>query len=296
MLRRFLTADVFTDRMFGGNPVAVVLDTAGLGAEQMQALATEFNYSETTFILPPSDSAHTAHVRIFTPAREVPFAGHPNIGTAFVLARQAAAQGQPIPKRLVFEEAAGLVAVDLLLEGGMVVGAELTSPQTLSRLSSAPVAGVAACLGLDAADIRTHGHTPQVISVGLPFLVAELASREALRRVRTQPAAYDGVLPRDGAAAIYAYTKDADAGTDIQARMFMARLTTEDPATGSATAAVTALLAELGGVPEIALRVGQGVDMGRSSLLLSRAKREDGGMRAYVGGRCMPMFEGSFDL
>ena len=128
MLRRFLTADVFTDRMFGGNPVAVVLDTAGLGAEQMQALATEFNYSETTFILPPSDSAHTAHVRIFTPAREVPFAGHPNIGTAFVLARQAAAQGQPIPKRLVFEEAAGLVVVDLLLEGGMVVGAELTSP------------------------------------------------------------------------------------------------------------------------------------------------------------------------
>ena len=104
------------------------------------------------------------------------------------------------------------------------------------------------------------------------------------------------MLPRDGAAAIYAYTKDADAGTDIQARMFMVRLTTEDPATGSATAAVTALLAELGGVPEIALRVGQGVDMGRSSLLLSRAKREDGEMRAYVGGRCMPMFEGSFDL
>ena len=89
MKRRYVTADVFTDRMFGGNPLAVVLDAEGLTTAQMQAIALEFNYSETTFVLPPRDSAHTAEVRIFTPRTEVPFAGHPNVGTAFLLARGA---------------------------------------------------------------------------------------------------------------------------------------------------------------------------------------------------------------
>src|SRR3954466_14397050 len=131
MQRRYITVDVFTDRAFGGNPLAVVLDAAGLSTAQMQAIASEFNYSETTFVLPPRDAANDAQVRIFTVNREIPFAGHPNVGTAFVLATQAA---KP-PARLEFEEQAGLVAVEILQEQGSAVGAELTAPQPLKKLT-----------------------------------------------------------------------------------------------------------------------------------------------------------------
>src|ERR1700739_420014 len=129
MQRRYVTVDVFTDRAFGGNPLAVVLDAGGLSTKQMQAIAAEFNYSETTFVLPPRDSAHDAEVRIFTVTTELPFAGHPNVGTAFVLANRAA---KP-PARLKFEEGAGLVPVEILTKDGSVVGAELTAPQPLSK-------------------------------------------------------------------------------------------------------------------------------------------------------------------
>ena len=298
MRRRYVTADVFTNRMFSGNPVAVVLDAAGLSTAQMQAVAREFNYSETTFVLPPRDPSNTAWVRIFTPARELPFAGHPNVGTAFVLAQQAASRGEPAPARYVFEEAAGLVPVDLLHEAGVMVGAELTAPEPLTRGAKVPAERVAACLTLAAADVRTDAHEPQVVSVGLPFLVVELASRAALRRIKPSPAAYGDMLPLDGATAVYAYTRDVstEAGTDLQARMFMLGLTSEDPATGSATAAAAALLADLRGAEQFSLRVGQGVDMGRPSLLLARVQRRDGAMTAFVGGRCVGVFEGSFVL
>lgn len=299
MKRRYITADVFTDVMFKGNPVAVVLDAAGLSSRQMQAVTCEFNYSEATFVLPPRDPSHTARVRIFTPSREVPFAGHPNIGTAFVLAGQAARDAN-VPEQFVFEEQAGLVQVSLMRDGGAVIGAELAAPEPLSRRMEVPAGRVAACLSLGAEDIRTDAHGPQVISVGLPFLVVELASRDALRRARPDRAGHSGVLPLDGATSVYAYTRDVgtDAGeidTDLQARMFKPRMT-EDPATGSATAAVTALLAELQGRAEISLRVGQGVDMGRPSLLLARASRQDGVTTAFVGGRCIAVMEGSFPL
>ena len=300
MKRRYVTADVFTDRMFGGNPVAVVLDAAGLSAGQMQAVAVEFGYSETTFVLPPRDPSHTAWVRIFTPSREVPFAGHPNVGTAFVLAQEIAARGDVVPDRLVFEELAGLVPVDLLREGGAVVGAELTAPEPLSRRAQVAPDRAAACLSLAAGEVRTDAHPPQVVSVGLPFLVVELASRDTLQRARSDRSAYESVFPLDGAIAVYAYTRDVgtaapEAGTDLQARMFTPRMT-EDPATGSATAAATALLAEVRGGADIRLRVGQGVDMGRPSLLLARAGRQGGAMIAYVGGRCVAAMEGSFRL
>lgn len=305
MRRRYVTADVFTDRMFGGNPVAVVLDAAGLSMAQMQALASEFNYSETTFVLPPRDPSHTAQVRIFTPRAELPFAGHPNVGTAFVLAREAAARGEAVPSDgYVFEETAGLVSVRLLRGANdAVVGAELTAPEPLSRRSEIKAERAAACLSLTAADLRTDAHTPQVISVGLPFLVVELASRDALRRARPNLSAYAEVLPLDGADAVYAYTREAagqdgdEVGCDLQARMFSPLDgIVEDPATGSATAATAALLAELQGAGELSLRVGQGVDMGRPSLLLARAALRDGGLTASVGGRCVGVLEGTFTL
>lgn len=300
MKRRYVTADVFTDQVFGGNPVAVVLDAEGLSAAQMQAVTCEFNYSETTFVLPPRDPAHTAWVRIFNPSREMPFAGHPNVGTAFVLARAMEARGEAVPDRLVFEEGAGLVPVELLRAEGPVVGAELTAPEPLSRRAEVTSEHAAACLSLLAGDVRTDVHPPLVASVGMPFLVVELATRDALRRARPDGTAYDRLFPLDGAYSVYAYTRDVgtdapETGTDLQARMFTRRMT-EDPATGSATAAVTALLAELRGTAELRLRVGQGVDMGRPSLLLARASRLDGAVTAFVGGHCVAVMEGSLPL
>src|SRR5712671_877211 len=171
MQRRYITVDVFTDRAFGGNPLAVVLDAGGLSTAQMQAIASEFNYSETTFVLPPQDAAHDAQMRIFTVNREIPFAGHPNVGTAFVLSTQAATP----PARLLFEEGAGLVPVEILKDAGRVVGAELTAPQPLRRLTTFSAAQAAACISLTAADVKTDRHPPQICSVGLPFLMVEVA-------------------------------------------------------------------------------------------------------------------------
>lgn len=298
MRRRFVTADVFTDCLFGGNPVAVVLGATGLTSEAMQAIASEFNLSETTFVLPPCDPANTAEVRIFTPRIEVPFAGHPNVGTAFVLASELATRGEAVPDGFVFEEKAGLVPVRLLWDGGgYVVGAEVTAPEHLSRRSTVRQEIAAALLSLHPEDVRTNTHTPTVVSVGLPFLVVEISSRAALRRAKPNLTAYAEHLPLDGADAVYAYTRDAssDPGTDIQARMFSPLDgIVEDPATGSATAATAALLAELHDTPQLALRVGQGVDMGRPSLLLATAVRgSDGVITARVGGCCVAAMEGT---
>jgi trans-2,3-dihydro-3-hydroxyanthranilate isomerase len=300
MQRPYITVDVFTDRAFGGNPLAVVLDAGGLSTAQMQAIASEFNYSETTFVLPPRDAAHDAQVRIFTPTTEMPFAGHPNVGTAFVLARQAA---KP-PDRLRFEELAGIVAIEILKDGGSVVGAELTAPQPLKKFSQFNPGQAAACGSLAATDIRTERHPPLIVSVGMPFLVAEVRSREVLQRAKPDAAAFAGIFPCDGAFAVYFYTRDvppAERPCDLQARMFFPGSSgvTEDSATGSATVAAAALLADLAseGDGEFKLRIGQGVDMGRPSLLLTRVRKQNGVVvSAHVGGGCVQVMEGTFRL
>jgi trans-2,3-dihydro-3-hydroxyanthranilate isomerase len=300
MQRRYVTVDVFTDRAFGGNPLAVVLDAGGLSTAQMQAIAGEFNYAETTFVLPPRDAGHDAQVRIFMVRSEIPFAGHPNVGTAFVLATRAT---KP-PERLLFEEKAGLVPVAILKEGQGIVGAELTAPQPLQRLTMFTAAQAAACLSLSAEDIRADRHLPQIVSVGMPFLAVELGTREALRRARPDAAAFARAFPCDGCDAIYLYTRDVPAGEqprDLQARMFYPGSSglSEDAATGSATAAAAALLADLAGErdAETSLRIGQGVDLGRPSLLLTRVRKQNGVVvSSHVGGRCVPMMEGTFQL
>jgi trans-2,3-dihydro-3-hydroxyanthranilate isomerase len=300
MQRRYITVDVFTDRAFGGNPLGVVLDAEGLSTEEMQAIATEFNYSETTFVLPPQDKANDAQVRIFTVRSEIPFAGHPNVGTAFVLASRAA----KAPARLRFEEKAGLVPVEILSDGGNVIGAELTAPQALQRTNEVSAAAAAACLSLTAADVKTDRHAPQVVSVGLPFLVVEIASREALRRARPDAAAFARTLAEIGRDVVYFYTRDVPASEqplDLQARMFHpgASGLSEDPATGSATAACAALLADIDPISdgELRLRIGQGVDMGRPSLLLTRVRKQAGAITSvHVGGGCVKMMEGTLNV
>jgi trans-2,3-dihydro-3-hydroxyanthranilate isomerase len=238
-------------------------------------------------------------VRIFTVNNEIPFAGHPNVGTAFVLATQA----KKPPERLKFEEGAGLVPVEILKEDGRVIGAELTAPQPLRKLTPFSAEQAAACISLSSADIRSDRHPPLIVSVGMPFLVAELSSRDALRRARPDAATFARELPCDGAFAIYLYTRDVPPAekTDLQARMFHPGSSglTEDPATGSATVAAAALLADLASERdgELKLRAGQGVDMGRPSLLLTRVRKANGVVTsAHVGGRCVPMMEGSFRL
>jgi trans-2,3-dihydro-3-hydroxyanthranilate isomerase len=300
MQRRYVTVDVFTDRAFGGNPLAVVLDAEGLSTEQMQAIAAEFNYSETTFVLPPRDAAHDAQVRIFTVLREIPFAGHPNVGTAFVLASRT----KTPPARLLFEEKAGLVSVEITGASGKVTNAELTAPLPLKRLTQVSTEEVVACLSLSAADITTDRHQPHIISVGVPFLAVELASREALKRAKPNADAFARTLPVDGSDAVYFYTRDvpkSEAPCEVQARMFFPGSSGlgEDPATGSATLAAAALFADLDERRdgELKMTIGQGFDMGRPSILLTRVRKSGGKVvSAHVGGACVFMMEGTLQL
>src|SRR6187200_1049248 len=159
----FVTVDVFTDRRFGGNPLAVFPDARGLADGEMQALAAEFNLSETTFVLPPADPANTARVRIFNRKAEMPFAGHPNVGTGWVLARQ----GRAPDGRLRFEELAGLVEIEV---GDAVT---IAAPQPLSLGPEMPVELLAGCVGLAASDVVTTAHRPVSASVGNSFVIAE---------------------------------------------------------------------------------------------------------------------------
>ena len=297
MKRRYVTVDVFTETKFGGNPLAVVLDAEGLDGAQMQAIAKEFNYSETTFVLPPVDPAHTAHVRIFTPVRELPFAGHPNVGTAYALARIGTVFGHPVPATLLFEEAAGLVPVRILHKGGQISGAELTAPQRLSRGAELPARVVAACFGLAEEDIVTDRHMPLVAGVGTPFIIAELRKVETLGRIRPDAAAFAAHLPVDGTNALLVYVR---AGRGVLKTRMIIPLPDirEDPATGSANAALAGLLAELAPQADHHFKwtIHQGVEMGRPSLLLAEADKSAGQVTGVrIGGSCVPVMEGLLD-
>jgi trans-2,3-dihydro-3-hydroxyanthranilate isomerase len=299
MSYRYVTTDVFTGRRFGGNPLAVILDATALTTPQMQSIAREFNYAETTFVLPPRDVAHTAHVRIFTPTTEVPFAGHPTVGTAVMLARELESGPGPARDSLILEMAAGHVPVRLLRDGGQVVGAEFRAPRALCVGGSLAIADAAACLSLDPADLCATAGPPHVLSVGLPFLVVELASRDALRRAQPVHERHARLLPPLGTDAIYAWVRGETPGL-LYARMFSPLDgCVEDAATGSATAATLASLmqSEPGLNPEAHWRVEQGIEMGRPSLLLGRTVREgDGVIATYIAGHAVPVMRGVIAL
>ncbi|HXW42136.1 MAG TPA: PhzF family phenazine biosynthesis protein, partial [Xanthobacteraceae bacterium] len=261
----FVTVDVFAERRFGGNPLAVIVDGRGVTTAQMQAIAAEFNLAETTFVLPPQHPAHTAAVRIFTPRAELPFAGHPNIGTAFVLASRGQSHGRNVGEPLLFEEKAGLVRLDLMRDGSALVGARLTPPQPLTRGADVAPDIVASACALAAADIETANHAPCIASCGIPLVFAELKSRAALAKARPRPEVFAEHLRMDKTTGVLIYVADAGGGFDYQMRMFAPLYgVPEDPATGSANVALVGLLASLR--PErdltLKLRISQGVDMG----------------------------------
>jgi trans-2,3-dihydro-3-hydroxyanthranilate isomerase len=300
MQLEFVTVDVFTAQKFGGNPLAVVRNARGLATEQMQAIAAEFNLAETTFVLPPQNAPHTAEVRIFTPRVELPFAGHPNIGTAYVLAKDGKCYGRAVGDPLVFEEKAGLVRLDLMTEGNAVVGARLTPPQPLTRGHDIAADIVAAACSLKPLDIETANHRPCVASCGIPLVFAELKTRSALAAARPRAEIFAEHLTMDRATGILLYLKDQDGGFDIQARMFAPLYgIPEDPATGSANVALVGLLASLRPQRDLTLhlRIAQGVDMGRPSLLEARAEKRDGKLTALsIGGRCVTVMRGTIEL
>ena len=301
MRLQFQTVDVFTGTQFVGNPLAVVLNAEGLSAGQMQAIAAEFNLAETTFVLPPRDAAHTAEVRIFTPRSELPFAGHPNVGTAFVLARAGSSYGRPVGvDRVIFEEKAGVVPIEILREGAIVVGSKLASPQPLSV--GAEIAGelVASACGVSLADIETIHHRPRIASCGAPFILAELKSRTALIGASPNSDVFRLEVSQQPAVSIMLYAQVHEAGIDIRARMFAPHLNIpEDPATGAANVALIGLLAHLRPETDLSLSktIAQGVEMGRPSILKAEADKKNGTLTViYIGGRCMPVMSGTIDL
>jgi len=296
----FVTVDVFTDRKFGGNPLAVVPDAAALTSAQMQAIAGEFNLAETTFVLPPQDPSHTAQVRIFTPRAELPFAGHPNIGTAFVLAKENERVGRAVSDPMIFEEKAGLVRLSLLKEGASMVGARLAPPQSLSRSDDLDPEIVAAGCSLAVADIETANHRPCIASCGIPLAFVELKTRAALASARPRTEVFTKHLPAERITGILLYVHDPRGDFDLQVRMFAPLYgVPEDPATGSGNVALAGLLASLRAEPDLSLklRIGQGIDMGRPSLLEAGAEKRGGKIIGMsIGGRCVPMMRGTLEV
>ena len=302
MKYQFYTCDVFTEERFGGNQLAVLPKAWGLSDRQMQQITREFNYSETAFVF-PAEAGQTRKVRIFTPGQEIPFAGHPNVGTAFVLASIGELGELRSSQVATFEEKAGQVPVQIEVANGKVTSCELTAPESLSLGETVPLDLVASAVSLSEKDIATKAHPPMFVSAGLPFIITEVADRTALERVRVHSAGFEKVRDHLSGesvrASIYLYTRTSDE-VDLRARM-LAPLSgvPEDPATGSATCAVAGLLAQLDEKPtgSFRLRIAQGVEMGRPSLLSARAEKMDAVVRStHVGGACVLVSEGAIEV
>ena len=296
----FYTAGIFTDRIFGGNPLAVFPDARGLDDQQMQQIAREFNLSETTFVLPSDDPGHTCRVRIFTPAAEVPFAGHPTLGTAFVLAvtgRVALTGGMT---DLVLEEGVGPVPVKVMTQAGAPTFVQLSAAQ-MPQVGPAPppAASLAQALSLQPEDILTGELAPEAVSCGLPFLFVPVRDRAAVGRAEPELAAWRRVLGDYWAAGVFVFAMEPERGdADLRARMFAPTLGVwEDPATGSAAAALAGYLGRRHPLRDGTLSwvVEQGVEMGRPSILHVQADKRAGAIVAVrVGGACVLVSQGTF--
>lgn len=301
----FVTVDVFTTERFAGNPLAVVPDARGLTDRQMQQIAKEFGYAESTFVLPPENAENSARVRIFTPTMEIPFAGHPNVGTAFVLGRQAELFGKPVGEKLRFEEIAGLVEIELLREAGKVTGATIRAPRPLELGNDVTPGLIAACASIMPADIRTAAHQPVFASVGLAFAIAELETLDALARARPNITAFHEAAAVHKSAAgtdfpVFLYVRSAENPWAIRARMFAPLdAIMEDPATGSASAALSAFLVTR--TPDtdaqVQITIEQGVEMGRRSIIELDVVKAGGEVTdVRITGRCVSVMRGSLDL
>jgi len=298
----FFTADVFTDRAFGGNQLAVFPDARAIDPGLMQAIAREFNFSETTFVLPPDNPAHTARVRIFTPGRELPFAGHPTVGTAHVLATNGVVKLTGDTTRIVFEELAGPVPVTIRAKNGAVEFCQLTAarkPQADQNVPSREKIASALSLPVDA--LKAGAWSPEIVSCGTPFLFVPLRDRAAVAAARAKLDVWDEVFAGCATSEVFLFAMDGERpGSHVRARMFAPGIgIAEDPATGSAAAALAGYLAMRSEQAEGTLRwvVEQGFEMGRPSILETEADKSGGAVTATrVGGSTVLMTEGTFRL
>jgi len=293
----FYTADVFTDTLFGGNQLGVLPDARGLTAEQMLSITREFNYSESTFVFPPDDPKHTRRLRIFTPGGELPFAGHPTVGTAHVLAAVGEIPLTGDETRIVFEEGVGPVPVLIRARNGKPEFAQLSVAQ-LPQFTEPAVsrADLAAMLSLGLDDLMEGEYAPQIVSCGLPFLLVPVRDRKALARSRLKLEAWENKLQGTPSEMVMLFAADPErAGSDMRARMYGPAVNiVEDPATGSACACLAGYLAAR--TPrDGTLRwvVEQGFEMGRPSILEIEADKSGGKITAVrVGGKTVVVSKG----
>lgn len=299
---RYLTADVFTDVPFGGNQLAVFPDARGIPEHRLQDVAREFNYSETTFVYPASDQAHTRRVRIFTPGTELPFAGHPTVGTAHVLAAIGDLPLTGDETRIVFEELVGPVPVMIRAEREVPTFCQL-SVAKLPEEGPIPPAreALAAVLGLEPDDLLDGEWAPRGWTCGVPYLFIPLRDRDAVARARVNVEQWERTLAGTWAPEPFVFTRAGErAGSALHGRMFAPGFgISEDPATGSAAVAMAGYLARRDTRPDGTLRwrLEQGFEMGRPSILdieADVARGEINGVR--VGGASVIVCEGTMTI
>jgi trans-2,3-dihydro-3-hydroxyanthranilate isomerase len=296
---RYLTLDVFTNRPFSGNQLAVFPDARAIPDDRLADIAREFNLSETVFVYPPSDPKHTRRLRIFTPAEELPFAGHPTVGTAYALAATGEVKLTGPETRIILEEGVGPVPVMIRGAGHEPTFAQLTAAKLPEIGPPAPGrTHLAEMLALDAADILGGMSSPQAVSCGLPFLFVPVRDRDAVRRARVRMDHWEATLKSYFAPQLMVFSRDAEQpGVDIHARVFVPGLAVpEDPATGSAAAALGGYLAARETASDATLKwvVEQGMEMGRPSMLHVEVDKAGGETAAVrVGGECVMMSEGA---
>lgn len=304
MPRRFVTLDVFTGARFAGNPLAVVLDAEGLEVAAMQSIAREFNLSETVFVFPPEHQAHRARLRIFTPATELPFAGHPTVGTAVLLAALDApgsAGSNAAGRTFVLEETIGLVQCRVASVGQEAARAEFDLPRLPRKepwLGDWP--GLAPALGLTQADHEADGWPVERWSAGNPFTFVPVRGLDAMRRCRIDRSVFDTAFGGDGHAAAFVFCRETiDAASHFHARMFAPSMgVLEDPATGSAAAAFAGYLADHAGCQDGAhrFRIEQGIEMGRPSVMeLTMTVRGGELTGAAIGGQAVVVSQGTIE-
>ena len=294
----FCTVDVFTEHRFGGNPLAVFVDAPEISDELMQSIAREFNLSETVFIVKPRDSRAQRRLRIFTPARELPFAGHPTIGAAQVLVEEGLAGVSGAGGSFVLEVELGLVPINVKRQKNGAWFVQLTTATLPQEGPAAPaVAQLAKLLNVTESDILQQNDFAQFYSCGVPFLFVPLRDRSVLARVSVDPESSRKLQATAGASQVYAFSYDPERDdSDIRARMFAHEFgIEEDPATGSAAAAFAGYLARRAGKEAGTLQwtIEQGFEMGRPSLIYLEADLANGAVTAVrVGGTAIRVSDG----
>ena len=299
---QFVTTDVFTSRQFGGNQLAVFPDARGLSDESMARIAREFNFSETTFVFPPGDPKHTRRVRIFTPVNELPFAGHPTVGTAYVLAALGEIDLDGAETRIVLEEGVGPVPVTVRSTNGAPGFAQLSVARLPEFGPPPPSANeLARALGLNDGDVLSGALAPEAASCGLKFLFVPVRDRKTLARVRIRLDDFERTLGSYWTREVFIFCDDPEQSTsNYRARMFAPMLgVPEDPATGSACAAFGGYLAKRDKRGDGTLRwvVEQGFEMGRPSIIEVEADKAGGRITAVrVGGNSVLVTRGELTL